>query len=259
MDTVHQIESTLPLADLTISSGLQDFTDKISKLHQLCQYDQQSQFMDTKTSAQDVDQLRQALNVDKMSLYNASFGTRLGLIYLINYPEHVENMVLDSNISPNNDLSKFISEASIGNEKALNQFFEFCSAAQGQCPLFDPANNLITADQMRAAYKILLSKTQTTPGIPTSINGSYFTSAMFYSVILGALSDNSIWNGDQGLAAALHQAIISNYSNADLLMQLYISLTGYNPSTGQLPANDAIGLSFNFCSDHPPLIKKLGE
>ena len=47
-------------------------------------------------SAQDIEALRNVLNVEKLSLYGGSYGTRLALTYARDFPNSVESMVLDS-------------------------------------------------------------------------------------------------------------------------------------------------------------------
>ncbi|MEX0993781.1 MAG: alpha/beta fold hydrolase [Solirubrobacterales bacterium] len=53
-------------------------------------------FFTTWDSAQDLEAVRQALGVEKITLYGVSYGTKLALTYAALYPEHVERMVLDS-------------------------------------------------------------------------------------------------------------------------------------------------------------------
>jgi pimeloyl-ACP methyl ester carboxylesterase len=50
----------------------------------------------TRTSAADIEAVRQALGVDKIALYGASYGTKLELAYALLYPAHVDRLVLDS-------------------------------------------------------------------------------------------------------------------------------------------------------------------
>jgi len=48
----------------------------------------------TVQNAQDIDELRQALGIEKVSLYGFSYGTHLGQAYMKYYGDHVENAVL---------------------------------------------------------------------------------------------------------------------------------------------------------------------
>jgi pimeloyl-ACP methyl ester carboxylesterase len=53
-------------------------------------------FYTTRDSLEDIEALRQALGVDRIALYGASYGTRVALAYAWRYPQHVELLVLDS-------------------------------------------------------------------------------------------------------------------------------------------------------------------
>jgi pimeloyl-ACP methyl ester carboxylesterase len=58
-------------------------------------------FYTSRDAADDMDAVRQALGVDKIALYGASYGTWVEQGYAIRHPEHVETMVLDSTVGPN--------------------------------------------------------------------------------------------------------------------------------------------------------------
>lgn len=54
----------------------------------------------TTASVADVEAVRQALGVEQLILYAASYGTKVALLYAATYPEHVERLVLDSVVPP---------------------------------------------------------------------------------------------------------------------------------------------------------------
>jgi pimeloyl-ACP methyl ester carboxylesterase len=56
--------------------------------------------MTTIDSAKDMDSIRTALGVPKISYYGYSYGTYLGQVYSTLFPTHVKYMVLDSNVDP---------------------------------------------------------------------------------------------------------------------------------------------------------------
>lgn len=58
----------------------------------------------TAENASDVDALRQALGYDQVNLYGISYGTRLGLAVMRDYPAGVRSVVLDSPFPPNADV-----------------------------------------------------------------------------------------------------------------------------------------------------------
>jgi pimeloyl-ACP methyl ester carboxylesterase len=57
-------------------------------------------FYTTRDSVEDVEALRQALGVDKLTLFGISYGTKLALAYARVHPEHVERIALDSVLEP---------------------------------------------------------------------------------------------------------------------------------------------------------------
>lgn len=56
--------------------------------------------MRTTDSARDMDQIRQALGVRRISFYGYSYGSYLGQVYATLFPSRVRRMVLDSNVDP---------------------------------------------------------------------------------------------------------------------------------------------------------------
>jgi pimeloyl-ACP methyl ester carboxylesterase len=53
-------------------------------------------FYTSRDSAEDIEAIRRAEGVEKVSLYGTSYGTKVALAYAQRYPEHVERLVLDS-------------------------------------------------------------------------------------------------------------------------------------------------------------------
>jgi pimeloyl-ACP methyl ester carboxylesterase len=79
----------------------------------------------TRNSAYDIESLRRALHLDKISLYGVSYGTRLALEYIELYPEHIDSVVLDS-VMPD-DVDKFTIDIFM-RKRAMKEFFELCSS-----------------------------------------------------------------------------------------------------------------------------------
>jgi pimeloyl-ACP methyl ester carboxylesterase len=64
-------------------------------------------FYTSRDAADDIDAIRQDLGVDKIALFGASYGTWVEQGYAIRHPEHVETMVLDSTVGPNQRADPF--------------------------------------------------------------------------------------------------------------------------------------------------------
>ena len=57
-------------------------------------------YMTTKDAARDMDSIRAALGVPKISYFGYSYGTYLGQVYATLFPHHLRRMVLDSVVDP---------------------------------------------------------------------------------------------------------------------------------------------------------------
>lgn len=58
------------------------------------------QYFTTANTARDLDRIRQALGVPKISYWGQSYGTYLGAVYTALYPQHTDRMVLEGNVDP---------------------------------------------------------------------------------------------------------------------------------------------------------------
>jgi pimeloyl-ACP methyl ester carboxylesterase len=56
-------------------------------------------FYTTRDSVADIEAVRQALGVERISLYGVSYGTKVALAYAVAYPDHVDRLVLDSTVA----------------------------------------------------------------------------------------------------------------------------------------------------------------
>lgn len=137
---------------------------------QLCQYDALYAYASTSNNVQDIEALRKALNTNKLNFYMASYGTRLGLAYLVKYPQHVQRIILDGNIAPANTLNSLIDARADGAVATFNAFFQYCAEAGSQCVLnrlVSQVNTKSSADLIERFNQFMqdVSKKQ---GVPTS-------------------------------------------------------------------------------------------
>jgi pimeloyl-ACP methyl ester carboxylesterase len=54
----------------------------------------------TRDSVDDIDAVRRAVGVDRITLFGVSYGTKVALGYAAKYPQHVERLLLDSVVEP---------------------------------------------------------------------------------------------------------------------------------------------------------------
>ncbi len=83
------------------------------------------QMYNSAASAADVNDLAAALGYDKVNLWGISYGTKLGLTVLRDYPEIVQSAVLDSVYAPEVDDLQIQSSGVTG---SLNELFSRCAA-----------------------------------------------------------------------------------------------------------------------------------
>jgi pimeloyl-ACP methyl ester carboxylesterase len=60
----------------------------------------QRDFYSTSVHAEDLESVRQALGFDKIALFGVSYGTKLAMAYALAHPDHVERLLLDSVLPP---------------------------------------------------------------------------------------------------------------------------------------------------------------
>lgn len=80
---------------------------------------------DSAQNAADVEALRQALGYDKINLYGISYGTRLALTTLRDYPQGIRSVVIDGVMPPQADL---YAQTPANGEQAIDALFKTCAA-----------------------------------------------------------------------------------------------------------------------------------
>jgi pimeloyl-ACP methyl ester carboxylesterase len=102
----------------------------------------------TENAARDLDDVRAALGVSKWSLYGASYGSRLALVYMRMFPERVERAALLGVLPPESPTGRDFAR---GGQQALDSAFAACSGDQFcQSLAPDPRRDVITLlDRLR--------------------------------------------------------------------------------------------------------------
>ena len=132
-------------------------------------------FYGTRDSVEDIEALRRALGVDKLTLFGISYGTKLALAYARAHPEHVARIALDSVADPDEDDSLGLApyRAMAGTLKAL---------CPGRCVSADPAADLarLVAQLRRAPMRGLVHRLRRGPRRAT-LTGLGLSDLMFDS------------------------------------------------------------------------------
>ncbi len=250
IDAEHEIERDLNLTYMNSEAGAQHDYELILKKRNLCQYDSLSQYANSKNTVRDLNEIRKALGIDKIDYVGGSYGTRLGLAYLVNYPEHVDRMVLDANLAPNNNSIDYFTGTAPAIEATLQHFIEQCVASGNKCAI-----NRGSKFETQQALERLIKQAETT-GIPTSAIYKHrpFSAQMLMYIIISAMGEQGAW---PDLANMLNQAIMNN--NADKLMKNYSAMTSYNPINDHFKHyDDAAVFDSVFCTDYifPPWMQQ---
>ena len=157
---------------LTDTTNEVDFED-IVPLTEMCLQNLpwQPEFFSTTVAVQDLENLRQALGYQQWSIYGVSYGTRVAMQYLRQFPDSVRSIVIDGVVPPDEVLGANIAMHS---ETALQQVFERC-AQDASCNTAFP--NLpadfakLKADLKRAPVSTLINHPIT--GEPTDVELTY--------------------------------------------------------------------------------------
>jgi len=96
----------------------------------------------TEAAAQDFDDVRAALHVDRVNLYGASYGSRLALTYMRLFPSHVRRAVLLGVSPPGTPVGRVFRRAT---QQALDSAFDDC-VAKSRCgrDVRDPRRDVAT-------------------------------------------------------------------------------------------------------------------
>ena len=78
--------------------NVQKFLDGARIIAELCAGDPLAPYINTEQTVQDMDLIRRLLEDEKLNYFGYSYGTWLGAWYAKEFPEHVGNFVLDSNV-----------------------------------------------------------------------------------------------------------------------------------------------------------------
>ncbi|MDO8308238.1 MAG: alpha/beta fold hydrolase [Actinomycetota bacterium] len=88
-------------------------------------------FMGTNEVVQDLDRLRQAVGDEKLTYWGMSYGTRIGYVYALTFPDRVRAVVLDGSIDPASTLLS-LSEGGAAPDQAYGSFADAYPTADAQ-------------------------------------------------------------------------------------------------------------------------------
>jgi len=100
------------------------------------------QHLGTINVVRDVESIRVALAEEKINFVGSSAGTRIGALYLQQYPENSGRVVLDASVSSDSSLAAPFEESLLVMQAALVEGLGGCTAIDPNCDLTDLQNAL---------------------------------------------------------------------------------------------------------------------
>ncbi|NNH72374.1 alpha/beta fold hydrolase [Nocardia uniformis] len=115
-------------------------------------------YITTRNTARDMDVIRGALSVDKISFYGTSYGTYLGSVFMQMFPERSDRIVLDSAADPDRyGPVEMMQDMGPANEAAFDIWAEWAAARDGEYHFGT------TRDQVRATAMDLIRRSAEKP------------------------------------------------------------------------------------------------
>ncbi|MEU6083832.1 alpha/beta hydrolase [Streptomyces sp. NPDC047108] len=162
--------------------------------------------VDTRSTARDMDLMRQVLGDKKLNYFGISYGTQLGGVYAHLYPKNVGKAVFDAVVDPTMGMEQDAKAQAAGFHLALSNFLKACADVGEECPTgTDPKQGM-------KKVEALLKKLDRKP-LPTQ-DGRKLNETRATNGIVSALYSEASWGE---LVAGLQEAL-SGTSGDTLLM-----------------------------------------
>ncbi|MDX2162770.1 MAG: alpha/beta fold hydrolase [bacterium] len=175
----------------------------------------------SRESAQDLDDLRQALGYESWNLYGISYGTRLALTAMRDTPEGIRSVILDAPYPLQIDL---YAEVEAGAQGAFNALFAACAADAGCAaaypdldqtfyalleslnaePVLETVTNPLTGERYELAY--------TGDAVVAMINSALYITELFP---LLPQTISNMRDGDFTLANAIYGLVLASLDAVD--------------------------------------------
>jgi pimeloyl-ACP methyl ester carboxylesterase len=139
------------------------------------QADEIWRYMDTATTARDMDIVRAVLAQPVLNYLGKSYGTAIGATYAELFPERVGRMVLDGALPVGMSHEDITYGQAVAFEKAVAHFADYC-VASGDCPFPGSANDVVTG------LRSFLAELDTAP-LPTQDGRELTESLGSYAVL----------------------------------------------------------------------------
>ena len=163
-------------------------------------------------NAADLASLRKALGYDEWNLFGISYGTRLALTVMRDYPEGIRSVILDSTYPLHVDLySSIIPNFS----RVLDKLFEECAENKicvSSYPNLDSTFYDVAKRLNKEPISLNVKHPQTNRSVEASLNGDRFVNLIFLAMYSAEI------------IPFIPKAIYDTYSNDPLIMEALINI-----------------------------------
>lgn len=133
----------------------------------------------SRDGAADLHDLFQALKVPAWNVYGLSYGTRLGLEYMRQYPADIRSVILDSVLPPE---AQFLEEDAAMTDRAFRMVFEACARQQKCHAAYGDLSNRLThlvQDLNKTPLSLRLPNPEDGQKVTVVLTGDLFISRLF--------------------------------------------------------------------------------
>ena len=192
------------------------------------------QFVDTVSSAKDMDILRAVVGDPKLNYMGFSYGTKLGATYAGLFPSRVGKFSLDGALDPTLTIDQVSMGQAVGFENALQAWIKVC-LPQKDCPVHGtPAQATKQIQDLSDAYAAQP---------PVAPDGRVVTGTEFMGAVAFTMYSTELW---EPLAGALTQAFAGDPSG----MQMLADYSADRDSNGKYKSNTSAAFMAINCLDY---------
>lgn len=142
----------------------------------------------TVTNASDLESMRVAMGYEQLDLYGISYGSRLALVAIRDYPESIRASIIASPLPLENNV---FADQVIGFDAALKYVWDAC-AADAECAAAnpDPAGALLKAVERLEAEPMVVTVTNPATGdkLDLPIDAMQFMQILYLGVFIGPIA-----------------------------------------------------------------------
>lgn len=232
MDAARQVPF-----DPSTDDGLARAEDETKRQTELCKKNSGPvlEYIDTVSSAKDMDILRAIVGDAALNYMGFSYGTKLGATYAGLFPARVGKFSLDGAMDPSLDIDQVSMGQAVGFENALRAWAKDCLGTS-ECPVTGTVDEAMA--QIRDLQAVYTATPQETPA-GRVVTGTEFTGGLAFGMY-----STDLW---EPLTGALKQAFAGDASG----MLLLADFSADRDSDGKYQSNTAAAFTAINCLDYP--------